>query len=169
MKTIMKLFLLATLVLSTSALTAQKIYPAYVGFGYNFSRTNLKGLNRFAEAYNDTPLKIGGAVIDEDMIPIKSLKGANFILGVGIDDYIAEINWTRRYGDCFATYENPHNERWLAYKTGTLGFGFFAPLIKTDLFRINTGVSMDFSKVYLSTMLESKDDGDFRSVEMKGK
>ncbi|MFC2111497.1 OmpA family protein [Bacteroidota bacterium] len=170
MKTLIKLFVVIVVTLSSNILPAQKIYPAYIGFGYNFSRTKLKGLNRFVNAYNDTPNKIGGAIIDVEMKPIQSLKGTNFILGIGIKDYIAEINWTRRYGECVAYYKIPvHNERWIAYKTGTLGFGLFNPLIKKDYFQINTGISVDFSKVYLYTRLDSKDDDEYRSVEMKGK
>ncbi|MCF8297556.1 MAG: OmpA family protein [Saprospiraceae bacterium] len=170
MKTLIKLFAVAVITLSSNILPAQKIYPTYIGFGYNFSRTNLKGLNRFVQAYNDSPNKIGGAIIDEDMLPIKKLKGTNFILGVGIEDFIVEINWTRRYGDCVAYYEIPsYNERWIGYKTGTLGFGFFNPVVNKDYFQINTGISVDFSTVQLLTMLDSKDDGDWRNVPIKGK
>lgn len=170
MKTLIKLFVVIVVTLSSNILPAQKIYPSYIGFGYNFSRTKLKGLNRFVQAYNDSPNKIGGFIIDEEMVPIKKLKGTNFILGVGIEDFIVEINWTRRYGDCVAYYEIPsYNERWIGYKTGTLGFGFFSPLIKKDYFQINTGISVDFSRVQLFTMLDRTDDGDWRNVPIKGK
>jgi outer membrane protein OmpA-like peptidoglycan-associated protein len=124
----------------------------YIGAGYNFSHTALRGVNRFVDAYNSTSLHGSGFVMDAPMDYLKGISGHNIVVGYGIGDGLLEINWTRKFGSNIAQY-TPFARREIGFKTRTLGLGYLHNIYSNPKLYLNiyAGGYMDFIKAKLLT------------------
>jgi len=130
---------------------SQEIKP-FIGAGYNFSYSALRGINRFLDAYNRSPVHGTGFNLIDPFKHVTGLNGHNIVIGVTIDQNIAEINWTRKFDYSTALF-SPYARRDVGFKTRTFGLGYFVPVYKYPNLSLNVygGFHMDFIKARLLT------------------
>ncbi len=150
-----KLVLLISMVFCfISSNYAQKVKLSYIGAGYNLSYAPLRNVNKFIDLYNAKSVKDGGYTIDVPMKHLNTLDGLNFTAGIGFDDAIFDISWTRRESSVAAIYEIPnHSERHVRYKTGTLSLGMLIPMMNEGKLKVYGGMSMEFITGDLQTYI----------------
>lgn len=124
----------------------------YLGAGYNFSYTALRGVNRFVDAYNTNTSHGAGYVMDAPMDYIKGINGHNIVIGLDLEDGLMEINWTRKFGSNIAQY-TPFARREIGFKTRTFGLGYLHRIYENPNLFLNVyaGGHMDFIKAKLLT------------------
>lgn len=157
---------LVLLGLLSSQLFAQHFY---LGGGYNISYSRLKGINLFIDAYNADPSKIGGWTFDKPMDNLHFINGGCLSASIEYQGFIADITWVRRQASTYANYEIPsHDERWLGYKAGSLGFGLSTKMLEIKDFSFYPGLSLDFSKMKARTYLVSTGKDAWKNVDSSG-
>lgn len=150
-----KLILMISIILCfIESNNAQKLKLSYIGVGYNLSYAPLRNVNKFIDYYNAKTVKDGGYTIDVPMKHLNTLDGLNFTMGIGFEDAIFDISWTRRESSVEAIYEVPnHSERHIRYKTGTLSLGALVPVMVNGKLNVYGGMSMEFITGDLQTYI----------------
>lgn len=157
MKSFLKIiFVIPFFILSFNSLFAQVDFIYYSG-GYNFSETNLDGLNYVINSYNDQRTHL-----TRDLNEINLTHGFTVSGGVVIaKNLLIDIGFTQRrgysYSDETLLVDQPYKRELLA-RINTIGIGIGKYIFWQDGYKLLVGSTFDFGKVVLRTRLYNTND-----------
>ena len=124
----------------------KKWHPLYAGVGFDLGYSGFRGINKWVEAYNGSPVKTmpdgNSGTLTTPMKKMHIQKGFGVYTGLNLNNGKAlEIYYSNRSASVFGVFEGNKYTRHIKYAANYLNIGFMKP-VKSGKLTIYQGVAL---------------------------